>query len=123
MEPLTTTIALGAWEFIGKPFAEKARDYCIENILESLPKLWNQLTSLNDDDKEVIKTVIGEIPENIRKNEAEFKKYIVENIKIDNQNRVIYANTYIEKPDRVINTKTYIESIDNTGGTLNITSK
>jgi hypothetical protein len=92
----TTTIALSAWEFIGKPFADKARDYYTEKILESLPKLWNKLTSLNDDEKKVIKTVIDEIPEEARKSEAEFKKYIVENIKIDNQNRVIHAKTYIE---------------------------
>jgi hypothetical protein len=119
MELLTTTIALSAWEFIGKPFADKARDYYTEKILESIPKLWNKLTSLNDNEKKVIKTVIDEIPEEARKNEEEFKKYIVENIKIDNQNRVIHAKTYIENQKRVINAKNYFENYINKDGVTN----
>ncbi len=87
MEPVTTVaLALGAWEIIGKPFAEKAREYYSEKVLESLPKLWEKYTYLPDSDKKEIEAVIIEIPEDIRKNEKEFKKYIENKINIVNNN-------------------------------------
>ena len=97
MEPITTTaIAYGAWELIGKPFAEKARDFYSEKVLEFVPKLWDKFTSLNDDEQEIIEAVIVEMPEEIRKDEVKFQEYLINNLKIDNQQRVVHAKTYIE---------------------------
>ncbi len=97
MEPITTTaLALAAWEIIGRPFAEKARDYYSEKALESIPKLWENFSSFNDKDKDIIEAVIIDIPEGTRQDKEKFMEYVTNNIQINKQHRVIYTKTYIE---------------------------
>ena len=97
MEPVTTTVlAVSAWELIGKPFTEKTRDYYSEKVLDYVPKLWDKFTSFKDDDKKAIEAVIIDMPNEVRKDEAKFKEYIVENLIINNQQRVIHTKTNFE---------------------------
>lgn len=96
MEPITTAaIVISAWEIIGKPFAEKTRDYYSEKILDKLPELWHKFPSVSKDEQEVIKEVILEIPDEQRKDEISFKKHLNNNLKIKNS-RFIKAKIYNE---------------------------
>jgi len=106
MEVITTAIAVSAWELIGKPFAEKARDYYSEKVLDSIPNLWDKFTSLNDNDKKAIEAVIIDMPEDVRKDKEKFKEHIVKSLTINNQQRIVQS-------------KTYIETLNNPGGTIN----
>lgn len=95
--PITTTaLALSAWELIGKPFVEKARDFYSEKALESLSALWEKFTSLTNEDKKALEAVIVDMPEEVRKDETKFQKYIIENITINNQQRSIHTEKYYE---------------------------
>lgn len=100
-----TAIAMAAWEILGKPFAEQAREYYAEKVLDNLPELWKKFKPLSEDEKKTIEAVIVDMPEDERKDEEKFKQHISNNIQIKDQ--------------RIINAKNYIENFHNSGGTVN----
>ena len=88
---------------MGKPFAEKAREYYSEKVLEKLPDFWKKFKPLTQDEQKTIEAVIVEMPEEERKDEEKFKQHISNSLKI--------------KDHRIINAKTYIEHFHNSGTT------
>lgn len=104
MEPITTTaLAVGAWEIIGKPFAEQAREYYSKKVLDGLPELLKRFKPLTKNEQKTIEEVIVEMPEEERKDEEKFKQHI--------------NNSLIIKDGRIIHAKNYIENFHNYGTT------
>jgi hypothetical protein len=82
MEPITiTTTALGItlWEYLGKPFVDKAKDKYLEKTIDSVLSF----LKIKDDDKKIIETELLKCTQDVLADKAKFLEFVNKNKKIE----------------------------------------